>query len=101
MANARKIEWVKAIVHPYFKHDIECGFQVSTPSLEECTLLYFKKQPVFSRSGNRKYATKEQEMAMVEKIRDLHIGAVDIYTVGGMGHYIVIDVTNVEKIKKD
>ena len=83
--NIEIIETVKKIVSPYFKLNMDDFYgdkgSCKYPKIEEISTLFFKLQLSLSE-------TKQQEM--VNKIKNLDLGLVEISSVQSLGRYIVI-----------
>ena len=85
MNNIEIIETIEKIVCPYFTFNMDDFYgdkgSCEYPKIEEITTLFFKRKLFLSKN-------KEQEM--VDKIKNLNIGTLEISTVQSFGRYIVI-----------
>ena len=87
--NIEKIHLVAEIVEPYFKFDMDLyGDRGSCqlPKIEELTTLFFK----FNGTDRKLILNKEDEQQLLDTIRKLHIGLVEIVKINSLGRYITI-----------
>lgn len=90
MNNFEIIEAVEKIICPYFKFNIEDFYgdrgSCEYPKIEEMNALFFKRN-----GKDRKIILSKNEVnEMVEKIKNLNIGLVEIASVQSFGKYIII-----------
>ncbi len=95
MNNYEIIQAVEEICYPHFKFNIfdfygDRGSCV-LPKIDELKTLFFKLD------GHRKIISKNQQQEIVDKIKNLNIGTVNIDTVSAFGRYIII--TPYENVK--
>ena len=86
------IDAVGNIASPWWKHnmdDIYGDRAIPYPAIEELSYLHFKLD-----SKVKIQQTKEECEQMLNKIRQLGVGHVEIYKVMGIGKFIVIELTN-------
>jgi len=92
MNNYEIIKLVEEIVFPYFEFNMvdmygDRGSAVY-PSIEDINTLYFKK----NGKDRKLIINKVEEKAMVEKIKNLNIGTVELVRMTFYGIYIVVNV---------
>lgn len=101
MDNNKKINLIHEIVLPYFKFELDDFYgdyfygdngRYPYPKIEELKMLHFKKKSRNEKGNNLPSLTKQDERIMIEKIKNLNIGKVDYYTIGGLGKYIELDI---------
>jgi len=87
MNNHQKIALIEQIVNPYFKFEMDDFYGdrggLPYPKIEELTIFYFKKT-----KDNKLFVTKEEEM--IEKIKHLNIGSVELIKIPSFGIYICV-----------
>jgi sporulation protein YlmC with PRC-barrel domain len=88
MNNYEIIQAVEQICSPHFIFNINdfYGDRGSSvlPKIDELKTLFFKLD------GHKKVISKNQQQEIVDKIKNLNIGIVEISTVQAFGRYIVI-----------
>lgn len=91
MNNAEKVKLVDQIVNPYFKFDMNDAYGDKgsglLPSVEEISVLYFKLQMI-----NKTCISKNKQLELVEDIKKLNLGLVEIFTQSPFGRYIKIEL---------
>jgi hypothetical protein len=89
MNNIEIIETVEKIACPYFTFNMDDFYgdkgSCKYPKIEEIVTLFFKLN-----GKNRKLLPKNKEQEIVDKIKTLNIGTVEICKVQSLGIYIVI-----------
>ena len=89
MNNIEIIKTIEKIVCPYFTFNIDDFYgdkgSCEYPKIEEISTLFFKLNGI-----NRISLSKNKQQEMVDKIKNLNIGTVDICKVQCLGIYIVI-----------
>ena len=97
MDNITKISLIHKIVQPYFKFELDdiYGDRGGTPypKIKDLTELYFKKKTYNeNKTEILPSLSKNDEQIMLNKIKDLNIGFVEIYKVHSIGKFIHIDM---------
>ncbi len=106
MKNSEIIKLVEEIVHPYYTFEMDDFYGdrggLPYPNIEDLDMLYFKK------NGKDKSLriTKDEEQKMIDRIKDLNIGSVELSIIPSFGVYICIklsayDENNLFVIKND
>ena len=91
MNNHEIINIINKIVNPFFifeMNDFYGDRGVPLPKIEELQLLAFKK----NGKDKKMNLTKEQETLIINKIKDLNIGSVEIVKIQAFGTYIIINL---------
>lgn len=90
MNNIEIIETIEKIVCPYFTFNMDDFYgdrgSCEYPKIEKITTLFFK----LNRKDGKLSLSKNKEQEMVDKIKNLNIGTLEISTVQSFGRYIVI-----------
>ena len=85
------IETIEKIVCPYFTFNMDDFYgdrgSCEYPKIEEITTLFFKK---LNGKDRKLSLSKNKEQEIVDKIKNLNIGTLEISTVQSFGRYIVI-----------
>jgi hypothetical protein len=92
MDNYEKISIIEKIIKPYFKFEMDDFYGdrggAPYPKIENLTRFYFKKN-----GRDRKLVlTKEEQQIMLDKIKKLNIGSVEIIKFPFIGIYICVDL---------
>jgi hypothetical protein len=86
------INYVSNVVSPWWKFNMDDIYGdrggIPYPAIEELTHLYFKAD-----SKIQKQQTKEECDLMLEQLKQLNIGQVEIVKFGGIGKFISIELT--------
>lgn len=92
MDNNTKINLIHEIVLPYFKFEMDDFYgdrgALPYPKIEELQILMFKKK---CRDKTLSLSKKEEQL-MIEKIKNLNFGSVELDKYPGMGTYICVDM---------
>lgn len=97
MNNFEIIKSIEQIVCPYFQFNMDdfygniVGREV--PKIEELNILFFK----LNGYDKKLYLSKNDQEKMVDKIKDLNIGLVEINSIQSYGRYIIITLYKNEK----
>ena len=90
MNNIEIIETIEKIVCPYFTFNIDDFYgdkgNCEYPKIEEITTLFFK----LNGKDRKLSLSKNKEQEMVDKIKNLNIGTIEINTVQSFGRYVII-----------
>jgi hypothetical protein len=93
MNNQDKIKLIEEIVQPYFNFEMNDFYGdrggLPYPNIEDLTIFYFK------RNGKDKklyFQSKKEEPFILEKVKKLNIGKVELITFPGMGVYICVEL---------
>jgi len=92
MDNNAKINLIHKIVLPYFKFEMDDFYGDRGgrpyPKIEELQILMFKK------NGRDKLPSlsKQEEKLMIEKIKNMNFGSVELVKMPCMGTYICVDM---------
>jgi hypothetical protein len=91
MNNIEIIETIEKIVCPYFTFNMDDFYgdrgSCEYPKIEEIITLFFKK---LNGKDRKLSLSKNKEQEIVDKIKNLNIGTLEISTVQSFGRYIVI-----------
>jgi hypothetical protein len=94
MNNHEIINTINKIVNPFFIFEMNDFYGdrggIPFPKIEELQLLAFKK----NGKDKKLNLTKEQETLIINKIKDLNIGSVEIVKIQAFGTYIMINLQN-------
>ena len=86
--NKEIIEEISKIVEPYLKFNMDDIYGdrggIPYPQIEELDILHFKFD------GRHNLFSKQKENELINKIKTLSIGEIDIYKTGGIGKFMVI-----------
>jgi hypothetical protein len=97
MNNIEIIETIEKIVCPYFTFNMDDFYgdkgSCEYPKIEEISTLFFK----LNGKDRKLSLSKNKQQEMVDKIKNLNIGIVDISTVQSFGRYIVITLPIIKK----
>jgi len=85
MNNNTKINLIDEIVLPYFKLEMDEFYP-------DPKLLYFKKKSRDEKYNKISSLSKKDEKIMIEKIKNLNIGKVEIISYTGIGIFMQIDM---------
>jgi hypothetical protein len=90
MTTKEIIKLIEQIVHPYFIFEMDDFYGdrggLPYPMIEELDVLCFKKN-----GKDKKLAiTKDAEQTMIDKIKDLNIGSVELIQIPSFGVYICV-----------
>ena len=92
MNTFEKIQLVEQILHPYFEFNMGDFYgdkgNSTYPKIEEITMLFFKR----NSKDMGKYISKDEVQPMLDKIKLLNIGLIDINRVQSLGYYITIQL---------
>ena len=95
MNNHEIINIINEIANPFFIFEMNDFYGdrggMPYPKIEELQLLAFKK----NGKDRKLNLTKEQETLIINKIKDLNIGSVEIVKIRAFGTYIMIDLQNI------
>ena len=92
MNNQEIINIINEIANPFFIFEMNDFYGdrggIPYPKIEELRLLAFKK----NGKDRKLNLTKEQETLIINKIKDLNIGSVEIQKIQAFGRYIIINL---------
>jgi hypothetical protein len=90
MNNIEIIEIIEIIVSPYFTFNMDDFYgdrgSYEYPKIEDISTLFFK----LNGKDRNLSISKNKQQEMVDKIKNINIGTVEISTVSSFGRYIVI-----------
>ena len=93
MDNNKKINLIHKIVLPYFKFEMDDFYGDRGgrpyPKIEELQILWFKKN---GKDNKIPSLSKQEEKLMIEKIKNMNFGSVELVKLSGMGTYICVDM---------
>ena len=95
MNNFEIIKLIEEIVNPYFQFNMDDFYgdkgSCEYPKIEEISTLFFK----LNGKDRKLSLSQNKQREMVDKIKNLNIGTVEISTVQSFGRYIVITPYNI------
>ena len=90
MNNNEIIKSIEQIVQPYFNFEMDDFYGdrggLPYPKIEELDVLYFKK----NGKDKKLVITKDDEQTMIDKIKNLNIGSVELIKIPSFGVYICV-----------
>jgi hypothetical protein len=93
MKNSEIIQLVEEIVTPYFQFSMEYPYgdrgSCTYPDIEKISMLVFKK----NGKDRNLVLSKDEEKILVDQIKNLNVGELDIIRVHAIGKYITITLT--------
>jgi len=93
MNNQEIINIINEIANPFYIFEMDDFYGDKGgrpyPKIEELQRLAFKKN---NKDRKLNFLTKEQETLIINKIKDLNIGSVEIAKIQSFGKYIIINL---------